>query len=385
MTSSRTSSGQAFETYRDKSHFGGLDGMRFFAIAAVFFHHSPLVGIGTGVSPLSLRGFLGVDLFFVISGFLITTLLLRERDRKGRISLRGFYWRRVLRILPLYLLLVTAVGVYYALIKQAPGAAGIWPFYYLLMMNFLNDHLPTLAPTWSLGVEEQYYLIWPLLLVLLPRRALLAVIAGFVLVYAVLMELPVGHVQRDIGPLGFSLVRAFYPAMLIGSGLALLLARRNSFGWLWPVLGGRWSAPAFAVALIVALHALPINLHGFPNLAVHLIMAGLIGSVVIREDHALMPVLRFAPIRRIGVVSYGIYLLHLIALHVATGIMTRLFGAPEASMTLYLLLYAALSWLMAELSFRFYETPFLALRHKPLGFVPRDPATASASKERLRP
>lgn len=378
--STRISADQGFENYRDKPRFGALDGVRFFAIVAVLFHHSPLVGIGADISPLSRRGFLGVDLFFVISGFLITSLLLRERHRKGRISLRGFYWRRALRILPLYLLLVTAIGAYYTFIKQQPGAAGTWPFYYLLMMNFISSHLPMLAPTWSLGVEEQYYLIWPLLLVLLPRKALLTLIVGLVLAYAVLLSLPIGQAQWDIGPLSFSLVKAFYPAMLLGSGLAILLNSREGFTLLWGILGQRWSAALFVLFLLAALQFLPLDLHGFPNLVLHLIMAGLIGSLVIREDTLLMPVMSFAPIRRIGVVSYGIYLLHLIALHIATSITARLFGAPENQMPLFLLLYVGLSWLMAEISFRFYETPFLSLRHKPLGVVARDPVEPSREK-----
>ncbi len=289
------SADRGFREYRDKARFDALDGVRFLAIAAVLFQHSPLFGLGQTITPLGLRGFLGVDLFFVISGFLITSLLLRERDRKGRISLRGFYWRRALRILPLYLLVVTAVGGYYTLVKHVPGAAQTWPFYYLMMMNFITSHISLLAPTWSLAVEEQFYLFWPLLLVLVSRRALFVVIVGFVLAYAVFASLPVGQAQWHVGPLTISILKFFFPAMLLGSGLALLLNQRDSFALLWGLLGQRWSAPVFAGLLLLALLFLPVDLRGFPNLIMHLTMTALLGSLVIREDTAFMPVLTFAP------------------------------------------------------------------------------------------
>ena len=192
---------EGFPAWRARSHFAGLDGLRFFAILGVLFVHSPLVDMWAPHFRFFGRGFLGVDFFFVISGFLITTLLLREEDRKGRISLRGFYWRRALRILPLFLLLVTAVGGYYALIKRSPGMAELWPFYYLFLSNFLVDHIPTLAPTWSLSVEEQYYLLWPLVLMIAPRRWLLWGILGFIVVYQGAILTGFAYKVWEVGPL----------------------------------------------------------------------------------------------------------------------------------------------------------------------------------------
>lgn len=98
--------------YLSQRHFGSLDGLRCLCIIAVLWHHAPVTEVVQ--QPLLLRrGFVGVDFFFVLSGFLITTLLLREESSTGRISLRGFYFRRALRILPVYFLLVTAVILYW--------------------------------------------------------------------------------------------------------------------------------------------------------------------------------------------------------------------------------------------------------------------------------
>ena len=165
--------GRAHEGYRGLRRFGSLDGLRFLCIGAVLWHHSPLFNAGEFSARILHRGFTGVDFFFVLSGFLITSLLLREAEARGRFSLSGFYRRRALRILPVYYLLVTAIGAYYIWGKGAAEYLGYMPFYYLFLANFLQGDVPLLSPTWSLSVEEQYYLLWPLLLMLLPRRWLL--------------------------------------------------------------------------------------------------------------------------------------------------------------------------------------------------------------------
>ncbi|RWR29838.1 acyltransferase [Sinirhodobacter populi] len=376
---------EGFDAWRARSHFAGLDGLRFFAILAVLFVHTPpLANMLAPYSRIFTRGFLGVDFFFVISGFLITTLLLREEDRKGRISLRGFYWRRALRILPLFLLVVTMVGGYYVLVKREAGTAELWPFYYVFLSNFLSHHIPTLSPTWSLAVEEQYYMLWPLLLIVAPRRWLLAGIVGFALLYVVMITTGLAYRTWEVGPLLLRFSKLTYTAILLGAGLAILLHRRESFARLWPLLGWRWAPVFWTVVLLVEFATFPKTIIGLPQLIIHLTMTAIIGSVVIREDGPQMPVLRFPPIVRIGVVSYGIYLLHLLADHIASALVGRLFGGIEGYLAIYVLLFWGLAWIFAEISFRFYERPFLALRHKPLGFVARANKVRSA-KENLHP
>lgn len=105
-----------YAAFLDRRRFGSLDGLRFFCILAVLWHHSPVLGAMQAPPEFLTRGFLGVDFFFVLSGFLITTLLLREQASTGRFSLSGFYRRRFLRIVPAYLVLVTAVSAWFVLI-----------------------------------------------------------------------------------------------------------------------------------------------------------------------------------------------------------------------------------------------------------------------------
>lgn len=358
---------EAHRAYLTRARFGALDGLRALAIGAVLVHHSALA---RPEGPWS-RGFLGVDLFFVISGFLITALLLRELEGAGRISLRGFYWRRALRILPLYYLLVTLVGAYFVFWHGPGELARLWPAYYLFLANFLSDHIPTLYPTWSLSMEEQFYLVWPLVMILLPRR-----LWGGALAVAILLNLlavtgalaGLGVVAVEIGPFRVAMNDATYAPLLLGAGLALLLQDPRGFALLWRGL----SHPAMPLLLGAGLLAglfwvLPLVLAGLPYLLVHLGMTALVASLVLQEQSWLHGLLRWAPLARIGAVSYGIYLLHLIVLHGVTLLAVR-FGWA-ATGPLFLFLYWGGTYLLAELSFRYYEGRFLRLRHKHFGRI----------------
>ena len=154
---------RAYEEYRGVRRFGALDGLRGLAVAAVVWHHTHR---GFPGLPGSARGYLGVDLFFVLSGFLITTLLLRERDDTGRIHLGRFYVRRSLRIFPLYYGVLAALT---GLFLVRPDLAMARPFFEDLpyLATYTSNWVPAgtiLAITWSLAAEEQFYLVWPPLL-----------------------------------------------------------------------------------------------------------------------------------------------------------------------------------------------------------------------------
>lgn len=356
--------------FRHRARFGALDGLRFFCIAAVLLHHMPgAYELGEKYLFLS-RGFLGVDFFFVLSGFLITSLLLREKDRTGRISLRGFYWRRALRILPLYLLVVTLMVVVFAGVKADPLAREIWPYYYVFLANFLVGDIANLGPMWSLSVEEQYYMLWPLLVVVLPLRWLLPAVG--LLIVAILTGVLGGFGLPPItlDHLVFA-IQPGYVAILLGSGLAILLHSATGFALLARGVGHRWSVVPLVVLLIILLLIFPRDLAGWPQFILHLVMALILGSIVIREDHVAMAVLAFRPIARIGKISYGVYLLHLLGLYLASESLPMLGQASDG--IVHIGLYLILSWVLAEISFRTYERYFLSLRHKRLPGVSLNP------------
>ncbi len=164
----------------------GLDLLRSIAIVWVMLFHSFLVdGLGPDFEWLSRFGWAGVDIFFVLSGFLIGSQLLRGLQRSGRLSLRDFYWRRAWRILPAFAV-VLAVYVAFPVLREAPGLQAWWQFA-SFTLNLLIDYGANQAfsHAWSLCVEEHFYLLFPLLAWWVTRRAsatrFIALCAGLVL------------------------------------------------------------------------------------------------------------------------------------------------------------------------------------------------------------
>ncbi|REQ59074.1 acyltransferase, partial [Mycobacterium tuberculosis] len=153
-----------------RSGIPALDGLRAIAVALVLASHGGIPGMG--------GGFIGVDAFFVLSGFLITSLLLDELGRTGRIDLSGFWIRRARRLLPALVLMVLTVSAARALfpdqaltgLRSDAIAAFLWTANWRFVAQN-TDYFTQGAPpsplqhTWSLGVEEQYYVVWPLLLI----------------------------------------------------------------------------------------------------------------------------------------------------------------------------------------------------------------------------
>jgi peptidoglycan/LPS O-acetylase OafA/YrhL len=357
---------RAYITYLGRRYFGSLDGLRCLCILAVIWHHSPLMDPESPVQLLT-RGFVGVDMFFVLSGFLITTLLLREERDSGTISLSAFYWRRALRILPAYLLLLTAMSLYWIGVKGQHELLPLVPYYLLFLANFLPEQIPLMSVTWSLSVEEQFYLLWPLTMLLLPllawrRTLLLLALIGVFLAFALGAGagLPRLQTQHAI----FALPVMSYTALLSGALAAVLLNERTGFRLLWPLCGHRAAPVVFLALLLLWLQVSPENLKSWPGAVMCLLMALFLVSLVMREDHALSRLLRFAPIRRIGEISYGIYLYHLIGLHVANELVARLLPPGTGADVVVTLIYLPITLVMAELSFRLFERRFLALRRR---------------------
>ena len=338
-------------------HFPSLDGLRCLAILPVVWHHSttrPLEG-------LLGRGPLGVDLFFAISGFLITTLLLRESSATGRVSLTGFYARRSLRIFPLYF----AVLAFYVLwawfgLGDVPQRAHFFeslPWYATYTSNWLVDfavpHPVLFAFSWSLATEEQFYLVWPWVM-RAARRWWIPVL--FMLVaLAFDQSADYGILSRVIAPsaLPFRMISSIAAPICLGALLAHGMHRARSFAVMRSLLGWKWSAPV-ALAVLVLLVSLPQ-----PHLlAIHLCMTALIGACCIRPDHGLALVVDARPLRFVGTISYGMYMLHISAIAMAR----RVLPPSLSGATWVFLLSLGVTILIAHLSYRFFEMPFLKLR-----------------------
>ena len=294
----------------------GLDGLRALAILTVMAFH-----VGAFARETTLGGgFLGVQVFFVISGFLITALLVEEYERNGRIRLGFFYVRRALRLFPA-LFAAVAVAVIYASFaprnqlhetaKEAIAAVFYWDNWF----HGLNIGNPTiLLHTWSLSIEEQFYVVWPLLLVLVlglarSRRELwLLPLAAAAAVAIVRAGVSLAHPH--------SFMRLYFgtdtrsDALLIGCTLALLWARGLP-RWLDRLLV--WLAlPAVAVlAALMWFATVPgRSLYVYGLLACSLASAVLIGGVVLGRPSLLVHALEQPALVFVGKISYGLYLWH---------------------------------------------------------------------------
>ncbi len=352
-------------SFHHRPRFGSLDALRALAVLAVVWHHT--VNVVPGVAVAS-RGFLGVDLFFVLSGFLITIRLLRERRDHGSVSLRGFYVRRTLRIFPLYYAVVLgclALGLvmpgeqWDAIADSAPA-----------LLLYATNWFPTislLAVSWSLATEEQFYLVWPPLQKLLGGAALPAIgvfLAANQLVNFGLL-FPAARLEHEI-------LQVTFTPLCLGVILAYLLHQR--FDRLWPMLGSRAALPVVAVALLVAV-AWPgevgAAMVGPHRLVIHLLLTALVGAVVVREDHVLASAARQPVLVRLGVVSYGIYLLHMFVRHAVVEVWGKVGAVPLPTGVLFVVV-ATLTFAAAEVSFRWFEAPILALKsarlpwHRPM-------------------
>ncbi len=351
------------------SHIDGLDGLRGLAVAAVVLYH--------GGFSWAKGGFLGVELFFVLSGFLITSLLVREWLSSGQIVLSNFWARRARRLLPALFVLVVVIGIYYAFhgtIGAVPGLFGdglATLFYYsnwhqiAVGANYFVQSGPTspFQHTWSLAIEEQFYVVWPLLVIaaaFLVRRAMhgakgvpspaeasrmlnvmlglaLALIAASAIECLILYHGGSGQTRVYEG----TDTRA--SGLLSGAALAIFMARLRlsgrleAGGWQTGSSAGvntpgasdserrrreprtRWlpalslGSAAFVAAALALMWKADGNDHwmypwGF--LALDVLSVGLIAVIMTAPRTIANRVFSLEPLRALGKISYGLYLWH---------------------------------------------------------------------------
>ena len=310
-----------------------LDGIRAVAVLLVLAGH--------GGVPGTAGGFIGVDIFFVLSGFLITSLLLDEYARTERVDLKAFWIRRARRLLPAMVVMTLAVGAARDLFPPDAVASlrddAVAAFFWIANWVFVDAHADyfsqgappsPLQHTWSLAVEEQYYFLWPVLVLaaawLVRRRGPRAVrMTVFVLASAGAAASAVAAVVLVSGDLN----RVYFgtdtraQALLVGAAAAALLVRdwsaltvsgtllrtrwRRWIAWLMPV-------PGIAV-LAVAAHLATGSARDFRQgllIVVALAAVAVVAAVALDQDGYIARVLAWRPVVALGAISYGVYLWH---------------------------------------------------------------------------
>ncbi len=291
----------------------GLDALRAFSIVWVTWFHlesrDSLLAEGP-LKSLVLRGVSGVTVFFVISGFLITSLLLREEEKSGLIDLPGFYRRRAYRILPAAVAYL-AVALVFSRLNQLVWRPDEWLGAAFFFRNLIpaGEHSQLTGHFWSLSIEEQFYLVWPALVVLLPARTRLAATAALCAFAPVWRHLATKWAEG--GPLNIGRIDLNYDSLLLGALLALL-QRRESFRRIldrFPI--ACWLLPAATVAFFALTYwGLPLGVLGVvasPTVKLLLIVT----IIKILSEGRCQPVQRFCqlpPVVWLGRLSYSLYL-----------------------------------------------------------------------------
>ncbi|MCC7205614.1 MAG: acyltransferase, partial [Phycisphaeraceae bacterium] len=344
-----------------QSRFGSLDGLRCASIVGVVLHHTWMNA--PEWLTLAHRGFLGVDMFFAISGYLIVTLLLREERKNGQISLSRFYTRRMLRIFPIYYFILGALTLLMLIKPGANEAPKFWaslPYLVTYTSNWVAD-ASILAIAWSLATEEQFYIFWPPVERFLRGWAVPVMLAFVVVNQAVNFGLTDKLVFEKWGWHDTPVWQITFTPICLGVLLAHLLNSPRGFGWAWQAVGHRAVAPVLLAALL-AVCALPAgDISGVHRLGIHLLITGLLAACVVREDHLLAGMLQWRIVVRIGVVSYGMYLYHMFARHGAEVLLGR--AGIESQLALFPVTLA-LTYLVSELSYRTLEAFFLNLKSR---------------------
>jgi peptidoglycan/LPS O-acetylase OafA/YrhL len=348
--------------------FESLDGLRALSILGVIWSHVWYVS-GPGYYdallkvPVLRNGAFGVSVFFVISGFLITTLLLREQLKHGRISLRDFYIRRTLRIWPLYYATLVLYIVLVLVVQRGTGRDHVFFHYLPGYLTFTYTWFAGWEASgaifnfaWSLSVEEQFYLIWAGVLRVL--RGALPVIVMCLLI-GIRAATEIGAVRRVVSTdsLAWRMAAGIAVPICLGAILAQMLHSERWFLRIRPLLGHRWAAPLFLLVLVASLAPAGNTWEWVCWPAACL----LVGACVIREDNGIAWFLRWKFMAYTGVVSYGMYMLNTLVLDCLKPMFNRL--GPHHPLLQFPIAVAS-TVLVAGVSYRFLETPFLRLKER---------------------
>ena len=366
----------------NKLYFENLDGLRFFCFLSVFFFHSFETQHAfiqdSGLyfflkETLFGNGFLGVNFFFVLSGFLITYLLIKEKNTNGNIQIVNFWIRRILRIWPLYYACVLYGFVIFPYTKILAGgtpAETANPWYYLgFISNFdyINKGLPDakgLGVLWSVAIEEQFYLAWPVILSFFSVKRfwipLIIILAGSIL-FRAMNDVEILHEMHTLSCIG---------DMALG-GLGA-----------WGILEtGRFKTKIAELPLVViiGIYAAFIFIYLFRDefllstyglrVMERLIISSVMLLIILEQCYSRNSFFKMKNFRlptRLGVITYGLYCLHFIVISLTLGA-TKLLGLNNAVWQVVFLetiIALALTIVVSLVSYRYFEKPFLKLKDR---------------------
>ena len=336
-----------------------LDGLRGIAILSVMLnHYGPFVFTGgaawqQGMALATKRAYLGVDLFFVLSGFLITGILLDSRGSPN--YLKRFYWRRSLRIFPLYFFYLLVIFFIFRPMfsHYFLGVNPAWYFSYLANWTMASQQAnPFLAHLWSLSVEEQFYLIWPFAVLAIPTR-LFGWFCGAT-IFGSLAFRAVSHGHLSDVQL-YIMTPSRVDTLALGALMALALRSTRMTAWMNKA---KWPLAAAGLSLwVLTLNTTQEQVAGYSGIALFFAAIVFWGAV------ANPGFLQWAPLRTLGKYSYGIYMFHVLPRNVIL-----LLAKQNLPGSLYKVAFPLATFVttlcIAWVSWRFIESPFLRYKDR---------------------
>lgn len=349
VRASQASEPLSYDAYRAQQRFPALDGLRAMAIFGVLLHHT------RGAPFWRFNGYRGVWIFFVLSGFLITTLALRQEAKQGQLDLRGFAIRRVFRIMPIYYLTLAAYFIAVCGFALEPNGAllrehlGAFLLYSSEFPIFRSGFQVPFGQSWSLGIEEKFYLVWPLVAFWLLQRSpyRIPVTLGLIATTATLTATSGIWAQ----------MWGSYTDILLGCLLAQLLHERAIYDRL-VFLGRSWVAWALSLALGLATLRSAAGGHVAECLYAVLVAAVLTGLVTAERGPSRLLSAKW--LMQIGAWSYAIYLTHTFCFDVTGRLMPSGRIGDLLTLPTALLLDIPLVWLLH----RYIEKPSIELGRK---------------------
>lgn len=363
-------------------YYENLDGLRFFSFLSVFFYHNFVWNF----PPLNknlyyafirdhvvTNGNLGVNFFFVLSGFLITTLLIAEKKLNGNLNIPFFWLRRVFRIWPLFYICVFIGFIIYPLLRhfsgQPPEVETARPFFYFTFLNNLDilnrgwPHSATLSILWSVAVEEQFYLVWPVVLFFIPVKRMWI---PFVIVVIISLVFRAYHT--------YTLVRHYHTLscigdLAIGALGAWLIAISTKFKKIVTNLSRTVIVMLYMLVVIIYIYSGKYENVAFVSLFERIVIAILFLFIILEQTFSKNSFYKMSNLKRIsklGTITYGLYCLHLLAILFVTTLVNKLHFNKYLWQIIIIEtpLALLLAIIFSSLSFRFIETPFLKLKNR---------------------
>jgi len=364
---------------KNKIFFPNLDGLRFFCFISVFLYHS----FATNIQYISNdpiyravkyglfgNGFLGVNFFFVLSGFLITYLLLKEKLKYGKIHVGSFYIRRILRIWPLFYLSVAFGFLIFPILKshfgETPNEHANVLAYIFLVNNFDFIHTQpdasNLSVLWSVAIEEQFYLVWPLIIALIPTKYLNRVFLSIITASLIFRVINSGNENV----LNFHTLSCISD-MTIGGLAAYYIISNSSFRQKIEGLN-KWVIVCVYVAIAVIFLTRQIVFSLIPSLE-RLVISILFALVILEQcysKNSFYKMGRLTNVSQLGKYTYGLYCLHMIGILAGHTILTK-FGLNNTTVKLIFTegaLTLLITLVLAFVSYHLMEKRFLKLKEK---------------------